>query len=1093
MPPKTDNHKIYDDDIKKAELGNKQAIDKDTLSNKEAELISDNNKEKTGVSGFVENAKLMVTKNPKKSAGLGFGLFGLLSVVYLGVLSLGPLEVINLTENLKQTFFSEHEDASTSKTTKLIFYAKSSGDYTTTRLGVLGNLHSQDIDKKLAKSGVSIKNNGGNKFIYVFDATKGDNPLSEKAAKKQAEELQKAAARDGIKGKIEGHTFVIESEGKIFTSYKFINKYVLRNTLDVGKVQTALATRTLNKKTAAGKWNVFAKIDGKVNEQRNAVLKKLSEQLTGKRNVASAEGTKAGENATEEEKAAAERTGQTAEEGNTAKSEIKNGKSTASKFLGSSKIAGGISGAGLGLVCMLKAGVDDVDSANRKTAKMNTIRAFQKTVPLGDEAKSGEPNTINYQGLGEVVKLLRTDPSYKKEAEAQGLPVYETSAIQNYETTKYTGAVDTSGAKLPDEARQDLANSEIGEFLNNIQGLDGICKVLNSAVVAVISIAAAPVTGIATAIASPILMNAITNYFKDDAIDWTEKQYRGGPFKEAVYAGGREYSNQLWYQDGGRALTDKEIAQENEIEKQKYIAENSNKSIFEKYFDVYDSSTPVNQVALSLQKSPIQNTPEKVFSNFSVIINKKLSPKARAAAEVNDTDMYYGTRKAKITTEFLNKYDQPYETADKANNILTGPDAGKYKDLVKKCYGFEVDFSKDNKLDFKSINGTADDPLLIDPDSKEYPKECSNDNDENLNIIRDALNSTNNMKRFVCAEFNDSESCDEIMPEDANNQSGDVGEGGAFIQGDYAWPVGIFKKDLGSPTMPCPTTPPYCHHDDSPAFDLSTKNTKEAENMPVYAITDGKMWLTKNHGGVENCYNFHILGDDGYDYFYGHTKNPILKNSSDTKRVKKGDKVAEIGSLACGDNTINHLHLDQSKEYGHAVSSRTENLIKIMNDLYANLPDTAPESSESQITSRTGWQWPVRKSDFNGEITNCWRKPGHTGIDLGVGVGTPIYAAKAGTVVESGDGGDAGNFVMIKHDGGNWSNYQHLNTIIKKSGKVEAGELIGKSGNTGYSFGPHLHFSITDAQTLSSRTTGTNTLNPLDFLPKDGPGTVSCN
>lgn len=1093
MLPKTDNHKIYDDDIKKAELGNKQAIDKDTLSDKETELIDGQDSEKKGIGSFVENAKLIVTKNPKKSAGLGFGLFGILSVIYLGVLSLGPLEVINLSENLKQTFFSDHEEASANKTTKLIFYAKSGGDYTTTRLGVLGNLYSKKIDNNLAKKGVFIKNNGGNKFRYVFDATKGDNPVSEKEAKKQAQELQKAAEREGIKsGKLEGHTYVIESEGKIFTSYKFINKYVLGNTLDVGKVQTALATRTINKKTAAGKWNVFAKIDGKVNEKRNAVLKKLSEQLTGKRNTASAEGVKAEENATPEEKAAAESTSQTADEGNTAKSELKEGKSTASKFLGPGKVAAGVSGAGLGLVCMLKAGVDDVDSANRKTAKMNTIRAFQKTVPLGDEAKSGEPNTINYQGLGEVVKLLRTDPEYKKEAQAQGIPVYESSSLQNYETTKNTNNIDTSGAKLPDEARQDLANSDIGNFLNNIKGLDGICKVVNSAVVVIISAVSAPFTTAATALITPVLMNTITNYFKDDAIDWTEKQYRGGPFKEAVYAGGREYSNQLWYQDGGRALTDNEIAQEHELDKQKYIAENRSKSIFEKYFNVYDSQTPVNKFALSLQKSPISNEPSTIVSNFSQIINIKLFPRAKAAKDVNDTEMYYGTRKAKLTTMFINRYQQPYETADKANTIIRSPGGEKYIDIVKKCYGYEVDISG-NVLDFKSINGTSEDPLLIDPESKDYPKECNNDNDENLNIIRDALNSTNNMKRYVCAEFDDPDSCDEILPEDSSNQSGDVGEGGAFIQGDYAWPVGIFKKDLGSPSMPCPTTPPYCHHDDSPAFDLSTKNTKEAENMPVYAITDGKMWLTKNHGGVENCYNFHILGDDGYDYFYGHTKNPILKNSSATKRVKKGDKVAEIGSLACGDNTINHLHLDQSKEYGHAVSSRTENLIKIMNDLYENLPDTAPESSESQTTSSSGWQWPVRKSDFSGEIKNCWRKPGHTGIDLGVGVGTPIYAAKAGTVVESGDGGDAGNYVMIKHEGGNWSNYQHLSSIIRKSGKVEAGELIGKSGNTGYSSGPHLHFSITDAQTLSSRTTGTNTLNPLDFLPKDGPGKVLCN
>ncbi|MEZ6330406.1 MAG: M23 family metallopeptidase [Candidatus Saccharimonadales bacterium] len=361
------------------------------------------------------------------------------------------------------------------------------------------------------------------------------------------------------------------------------------------------------------------------------------------------------------------------------------------------------------------------------------------------------------------------------------------------------------------------------------------------------------------------------------------------------------------------------------------------------------------------------------------------------------------------------------------------------------------------------------------------------DTDEVLFRTRILAFDTLALKSFSCLEFNDEDACAELMPTNSDSEEEPAASDGAFILGDYAWPVGIYKKDVvtGAP-LPCQSR--SCHWDGSPAFDLSNKVNDKTPGTPVYAITDGTMNLVKEKRA--QCWTFHIAGKDGYDYFYGHVNKPIIKSGS--KKVNKGDLVAEIGSVSCGD-TISHLHIDQSKELYHQPADRTENLNKIINDLYEKLPDEAPVATDDPDANKQGWQWPIKKSDFNGNITNCWRKPGHTGIDLGVSTGTTVYAAKDGEIVQAGDGGDAGNYVMIKHGGGRWTNYQHLSSIIKRKGTVSAGEPIGKSGNTGYSLGPHLHFSITDAATLSSRTSGQNTLNPLDYLPKDGPGRVSCN
>src|SRR5262245_44188224 len=102
----------------------------------------------------------------------------------------------------------------------------------------------------------------------------------------------------------------------------------------------------------------------------------------------------------------------------------------------------------------------------------------------------------------------------------------------------------------------------------------------------------------------------------------------------------------------------------------------------------------------------------------------------------------------------------------------------------------------------------------------------------------------------------------------------------------------------------------------------------------------------------------------------------------------------------------------------------------------------------------------------------------HTGaeqyaIDWRMPVGTPVHAARNGVVAKVKDdsskgGGDrkyenCANYVLIRHDDGTVANYAHL----QKSGSkvvvgqiVEAGDLIGLSGSTGFSTGPHLHFAV---------------------------------
>jgi murein DD-endopeptidase MepM/ murein hydrolase activator NlpD len=131
----------------------------------------------------------------------------------------------------------------------------------------------------------------------------------------------------------------------------------------------------------------------------------------------------------------------------------------------------------------------------------------------------------------------------------------------------------------------------------------------------------------------------------------------------------------------------------------------------------------------------------------------------------------------------------------------------------------------------------------------------------------------------------------------------------------------------------------------------------------------------------------------------------------------------------------------------------------------SSIASAAPASS-------SGFIWPV-----SGPITSPfgWRWGRmHEGIDIGVGFGTPIHAAAAGTVIWAGWMGGYGNLVVIDHGGGISTAYGHQQRIYVHVGQhVVQGQTIGEVGSTGHSFGPHLHFEV--------RVNG-NPVDPLGYL-----------
>ena len=106
------------------------------------------------------------------------------------------------------------------------------------------------------------------------------------------------------------------------------------------------------------------------------------------------------------------------------------------------------------------------------------------------------------------------------------------------------------------------------------------------------------------------------------------------------------------------------------------------------------------------------------------------------------------------------------------------------------------------------------------------------------------------------------------------------------------------------------------------------------------------------------------------------------------------------------------------------------------------------------------FSWPVvgRITDRFGWTGRRW----HTGLDIAVPWGTPIYAAAAGTVISAGWHGDLGYMVAIDHGEGWVTRYGHMagEPVVSVGQWVERGQLIGYVGCTGWCTGPHVHFEV---------------------------------
>ncbi|MEU4353265.1 transglycosylase family protein [Streptomyces virginiae] len=148
----------------------------------------------------------------------------------------------------------------------------------------------------------------------------------------------------------------------------------------------------------------------------------------------------------------------------------------------------------------------------------------------------------------------------------------------------------------------------------------------------------------------------------------------------------------------------------------------------------------------------------------------------------------------------------------------------------------------------------------------------------------------------------------------------------------------------------------------------------------------------------------------------------------------------------------------------------------------AGKPETQPASAQ-QKPATSGFSAPVDAALGTAYRVSgsSWSSGYHTGVDFPVATGTTVKSVGPGQIVSAGWAGAYGYQVVIRHTDGRYSQYAHLSALGVKAGQqVSGGQRIGRSGSTGNSTGPHLHFEIRTGPGYGSD------IDPLKYLRGHG-------
>lgn len=238
----------------------------------------------------------------------------------------------------------------------------------------------------------------------------------------------------------------------------------------------------------------------------------------------------------------------------------------------------------------------------------------------------------------------------------------------------------------------------------------------------------------------------------------------------------------------------------------------------------------------------------------------------------------------------------------------------------------------------------------------------------------------------------------------------------------------------------------------------------QMEELPEYKLCFLKRGIETNDDEIfekvvstgNSYYKYYALAVDNEEKLYVSSFEDA-ENIVNGLKEKNSDNIEELSivekyvtdkhDITDNETAINEL-FEEKKVVVAKATPKSSGTVKnaTVGSGYKSAGINFRKPISATITSRFGSRW--GKS--------------HKGTDFGAPTGTSIYAAASGTVTYAGwNSGGYGYLVIISHGNGVQTYYGHCSSILTKVGaKVSSGDLIAKVGNTGRSFGSHLHFEI---------------------------------
>ena len=209
---------------------------------------------------------------------------------------------------------------------------------------------------------------------------------------------------------------------------------------------------------------------------------------------------------------------------------------------------------------------------------------------------------------------------------------------------------------------------------------------------------------------------------------------------------------------------------------------------------------------------------------------------------------------------------------------------------------------------------------------------------------------------------------------------------------------------------------------------------------------------------------------DGLEARQSEVTAVVAKRAAEIREIKDGLVSRQNGLQEV--RADKHQTLVSVRSDRHELETHLASLEKEQAKIAARLAGVNVQPAGTVRHGSGRFIWPVNGT-FTSPFGYRWGRL-HAGIDIAVPEGTPIRAADGGTVAIAGWTGGYGNYTCINHGGGVSTCYGHQSRIAVSVGQsVSQGQVIGYSGNTGNSTGPHLHFEVR---------IGGNPVDPMGYL-----------